>query len=368
MPLFKCKSSRATPRKGIAYITRPDKAKYVDTRNLFEDEDYAKQFMQTAAMYGKGTDSKERKYYHIKLSCDKKDNVSAELHHDYALRMARELFPDEQCVIATHTDSDVVHSHIIVNAVNPITGKKLHFTDDEYAAMKDKANEVGKEYGFRELDWRKKAKNKRTSEERHIRLKGGTSWKEELREVIEEGIRESKTPDEFKAYLDECYGVKITRDGKDYSYLHPQKNKPIRGANLGTNYTKTEVLRRIGEQKNRQKSAADSGWSGLNGQQTGAGALFGGGRSTQGGAGRFISESVSGIQRAMQQLDKAAEYAAVGLDAASEERRREQQRVSAELERKKRESDEKARRGNKNTGDSEDGNGSGSSNSFGKGD
>lgn len=41
-----------------------------------------------------------------------------------------------------------------------------------------------------------------------------------------------------------CYEVKIMRDGKDYSYLHPQKQKSIRGAKLGTNYTKSEVIRK----------------------------------------------------------------------------------------------------------------------------
>ena len=63
------------------------------------------------------------------------------------------------------------------------------------------------------------------SAEKKIILNGGTSWKEELREVIAEGIKRSKTPEAFKEYLNKCYGVKITRDGKDYSYLHPNKKQ-----------------------------------------------------------------------------------------------------------------------------------------------
>ena len=84
-------------------------------------------------------------------------------------------------------------------------------------------------------------------------LNGGTSWKEELREVIVEAIKNSTTPEQFNEYLEKCCGVKITRDGKDYSYLHPEKQKPIRGEKLGTNYTKSEVLRKIGKQKNMLK-------------------------------------------------------------------------------------------------------------------
>lgn len=72
MPLLKCTAGKARPKNAITYITKPEKAAYVSVRNLFEDEDYAKQFEETAAMYGKGTDYKERKYYHFKLSCAKK--------------------------------------------------------------------------------------------------------------------------------------------------------------------------------------------------------------------------------------------------------------------------------------------------------
>ena len=42
MPLFKCSSGKATPKKVIAYITDKNKAELVSVRNLFEDEDYAR--------------------------------------------------------------------------------------------------------------------------------------------------------------------------------------------------------------------------------------------------------------------------------------------------------------------------------------
>ena len=48
MPLFKCSAGKATPKKVIAYITDKNKAELVSVRNLFEDEDYARQFTDTA--------------------------------------------------------------------------------------------------------------------------------------------------------------------------------------------------------------------------------------------------------------------------------------------------------------------------------
>lgn len=51
---MKCSASKARPKNGIRYITNPKKAEIVSVRNLFEDEDYAKQFEETARRFGKG--------------------------------------------------------------------------------------------------------------------------------------------------------------------------------------------------------------------------------------------------------------------------------------------------------------------------
>ena len=176
MTLLKGTASRAMPDMAVGYITREDKAEYIDVQNLFEDESYAEQFKETAARFGKYKDYGERKYYHFKLSPDRADHADPRLVHKYARVYAEKMFPDCECVIATHTDTQTVHSHIVVNAVHPITGKKLHFNDGDYTKLKDMANEIGKEFGFSSLDFRKKAENKRTNDERHIILKGGTSW------------------------------------------------------------------------------------------------------------------------------------------------------------------------------------------------
>lgn len=72
---------------------------------------------------------------------------------------------------------------------------------------------------------------------------------------------------------------------------------------------------------------------------------------------------LSAIEREMQQLNQAADFADRGLDAASEERKREQLRKRAELDRQSRERDEAARNANQSASDNESGNSSGSSKS-----
>ena len=337
MPLFKCSASKAKPKNGITYITDEKKAKIVSVRNLFQDEDYAKQFEETASRFGKGDKFDERKYYHCKLSCARKDNVSPEKAHAYAEELTAKLFKDYECVIATHTDTQTVHSHIIINAVDPITGKKLQFSKQDYVNMKDEANRLGKKYGFSETDFRKRGKNSRTAVEKKIMLKGGISWKEELREVIAEATKKSRTLDKFKEYLEKCYGVKIKRDGKDFSYLHPEKQKPIRGEKLGTNYKKMEVLKQIVEQNNgRASSARNRGRTGgFFAQPSGNRTVRGSGEIRNGNTYRYVVESLSDVARAMQQLNFESECAARGTDAATEELREEQRKACERAERRR---------------------------------
>ena len=296
MPLLKGTAGKAMPDMSIGYITRKDKAKYIDVQNLFEDEDYAAQFKETAARFGKYTDYGERKYYHFKLSPDRADHADPLMVQEYAKACAEKMFEGCECVIATHTDTQTVHSHIVVNAVHPVTGKKLHFSDGDYTSLKDMANEIGEEFGFSSLDFRKKSENKRTQDERHIILKGGTSWKEELREVIEEGRQASTTPEEFEEHL-KLYGVEITRSGKDYSYLHPQKQKPIRGKRLGENYSKEAIEHFIGEKRHGRNTRPAYAIAGdeREGQE----------RYSDG----FAERGIGDIEREIEQLDRTAEQA-----------------------------------------------------------
>ena len=322
MPLFKGTAGKAKPNKAIAYITREDKARFIDVQNLFIDEDYAEQFGQTAARFGKYTDYDERKYYHFKLSPDRADHADPLMVQEYAKACAEKMFEDCECVIATHTDTQTVHAHMIVNAVHPITGRKLHFNDADYTRLKDMANEIGEQFGFSSLDFRKKSENSRTQDERHILLKGGTSWKEELREVIEEGKMLATGEEEFISHLAD-YRVKITRSGKDYSYLHPQKSRAIRGQKLGNNYTKTEVLNGIAKHKNGTDGYPAAT---ITGNQRGAAAADGE---------RAPQRGVGDIQREMQHLGELAEYAHLGLDGERERDKERQRQLREEVERKR---------------------------------
>ena len=259
MPLFKGKASKAKPQKAIDYITNPQKVVIITSQSLDDNRSYAKQFKETCDLYGKGKGVGERKYYHFKLSCDPNDNPTPQQSHELAEKLAQQLFPDHECVIATHDDTDTLHSHIIVNAVSFETGKKLHLNDKAYRDCKDLANTLGAEMGLSAMDWRTKTKEKRersksgeaitnegkylSSAERNMAKNkelSTASWKEALRYAIDEAKIHTTKRAEFQNYLQEHFGVTMSRNtAKTVSFIHPAVGETyaIRGNKLGADYT-----------------------------------------------------------------------------------------------------------------------------------
>jgi hypothetical protein len=256
MPLFKGGGYKSAPGKVIAYITNPDKAALVNSQALDASRSYAEQFRETGSLYQKGSGYDERKYYHFKFSCDPVDRVTPEQSQKMAERMAARSFPGYECVIATHIDKPHIHSHIIVNAISFEDGKKLHINHHEYGKLKDRANEIAQEHDCSSLDWRQPSRDRVTSPEKQIKMRGGIGWKEELKDVISEAVRESRSFIEFRNHL-EKYGVTIQRNTeRTISFKHPDKKQAIRGERLGEDYTKGAIVRGIDQQGDRRAGDA----------------------------------------------------------------------------------------------------------------
>ncbi len=251
MPLFKGCGCKGKPAKAIDYITDEKKAAIVTSYALDDNRNYARQFAETAQLFHKAQKFESRKYYHFKHSFDPKDNNSPAEAHRLTEELAQQAFPDNEYIIATHTDKHHVHCHIIVNSVSFVNGKMLHYSNSDYGKLKDLSNEIAAKYGYSTLDFRKPSSDRIKSEERQIVLKGGTSWKEELREVIAEAKRLCSDMDSFEKHLNK-YGVTISRNtAKTISFLHPNKNKPIRGSKLGKAYTKEAIILEFAKFGNR---------------------------------------------------------------------------------------------------------------------
>ena len=117
-------------RQAIDYITNPVKT----DENLLTDYSRcdpghaAQQMMDTKRTLGK---TAGRQCYHI-IQSFKPDEITPELAHEIARQFAAEHLPGYEAVIATHVDKAHIHSHIVFNSVNAVTGKMYHSTRENY--------------------------------------------------------------------------------------------------------------------------------------------------------------------------------------------------------------------------------------------
>ncbi|MCL2619631.1 MAG: relaxase/mobilization nuclease domain-containing protein [Defluviitaleaceae bacterium] len=136
-------------------------------------DNYAKQMKSTAHRFGKNKKAGERTYYSIIISPNPNDNATPEQSHQLAREIARRLFPKYEAVIATHTNTDDVHSHIILNSVNFEDGKKLQISRSKngfekhhgsYGWYKDQVQDIAEELGLTPTDWREDTRTRRIKE------------------------------------------------------------------------------------------------------------------------------------------------------------------------------------------------------------
>ena len=277
MPLVICRACKSYAGKAINYVTEKNKAERITTHGLDESRSFAQQFIDTAALHGKGDSYDERKYYHIKISFEPKDRIEngGKLTAEFAEKIADEYFKKQygnhEYILATHTDKKHIHCHAIINAVNFENGKKIQHSNKDLADMKDHVNDVAEQYGVSRFDWkeavklkRQKAKEERASsakeltqaekyiQERHGAEWTSSSWKETLRDKIDEAKGQCTSRTEFEKYLSENYGIEMPRNtNKTVSFKHPAVDETVRGVKLGAEYTAESIDRALNENYER---------------------------------------------------------------------------------------------------------------------
>ena len=118
-------------RQVIDYITNPVKTdENLLTDYIRCDPGYAaQQMMDTKRALGK---TAGRQCYHI-IQSFQPNEITPELAHEIAKQFAAEHLPGYEAVIATHVDKAHIHSHIVFNSVNAVTGKMYHSTCENYS-------------------------------------------------------------------------------------------------------------------------------------------------------------------------------------------------------------------------------------------
>jgi len=182
------------------------------------------------------------KAIHYIQSFDPADNVSPELAHKIAKAFARKTFGDDcQIVIATHCDKSHVHNHYIINTYS-LTGEKFNANKKTLDRIKEYSDRVCLAFGVQPYD-KSKCTGKTVMYNEWENKKRGTSWKEKIRNEIDNLICSVNNLDELLAAL-EAKGYTIKR-GKYISVKTPEQQRAVRLKTLGDDYSEENLSSRI---------------------------------------------------------------------------------------------------------------------------
>ncbi len=254
MPYVKSISLRTTVNKSLAYILNPDKTEdllYTTSLNCLTNAKDAYLSMKTVFEHFSGekfnaplpTEGKGSvKAIHYIQSFDPHDNFTPEQAHRIAKAFARKTFGDDcQVVIATHTDRQHIHNHIIINTYS-LTGQKFNDNQKTLKCIREYSDRVCLAFGIQSIVT-KKGYGKNLAYNEWENKKQGTSWKEKIRLEIDRLIGTVKNLDELLSEL-EASGYTIKK-GKYISVKAPKQERFVRTKTLGEDYTEESLISRI---------------------------------------------------------------------------------------------------------------------------
>ena len=139
----KISSARNGVKRVIDYVAK--KAELTSGVNCSEDYKLAiKEFKETKEFYKK---LDGRQYKHIVQSF-KEGEVDKEQALKIGVEFCKKAFPEYEVFIATHTDRNHIHNHIVLNSVSLETGRKYHEKISDLKNLRALNNVVCKEHGL----------------------------------------------------------------------------------------------------------------------------------------------------------------------------------------------------------------------------
>ena len=159
------------------------------------------------------------------------------------MELAQREFPNFEVLVATHIDTDHLHSHLIVNSVSFLDGKKLHQSAAGLQAHRTVNDEICAAHGLAILPPpERQVERKRMSSREYRSAAKGESRKFRLMNTIDQCMRYASTKEEFLSLMEsEGYRVHWTDGRKNITYTTPTGMKCRDDRLHETKYTK-EVM------------------------------------------------------------------------------------------------------------------------------
>lgn len=248
MALVKVIGIHDKPKETIKYIVDSNKtlnSELVTGINIIANKELADKKMRYYRERYKSSD--KVKTYHIIHSFSNKENITPEKAHEISIEWFKKTFPQMTiAVAATHTDTDTLHTHFVVNNVC-IDGEKIRTDKAWINNAIEISNKICLEHGLNQSiiqkgNTSKNLMNKSWYEYKQEKI--GNGWKQNIRADIDEIIQLSRSIEELYLLLKER-GYEIRENRKYVSVKAPGKDRYVRLKTLGYNYSVEQLKNRI---------------------------------------------------------------------------------------------------------------------------
>lgn len=184
----------------LKYITDPQKTnngELVSGQNINVPNNAYDEMLLTremAILAGNQPKENERFGFHFVQSFSPEDNLTPEQVHEIGLKtMKAYLGESAEFVIATHTDKEHLHNHIILNATNPKTLKKFQQSKSQLEELKEISDNISKEYGCKIID-----RSLKNSHKKYQVYLAKNSYRKEIKSKIKFLLSHANSWNDFK--------------------------------------------------------------------------------------------------------------------------------------------------------------------------
>lgn len=225
------------------------------------DVDYAKsQFKQVREVYG---NQGKTQAYASRISFSPKEfDPTNEDDQKKALDIAKKVYqktyPNQQVALYEHADTDALHIHAVIGAIDLETGKKMHGNWQEYREkLVHNTDEIVQKHGLEVTKVDPERYEKRSMAEIKMHDRGQPTWKDQIRQAVDSTMSNPLIRD-FQTFRDDLKqkAIDVWERGKDLTYQLTGTNYKARGNKLGTAYQKeaiyNELERRTRDQRDTQ--------------------------------------------------------------------------------------------------------------------
>ena len=204
---------------------------------------------------------------HIIIQSFDGTECNAETANKIGRELAEKVAPGHRAMVYTHTESDGgnIHNHIVINSVNAENGKKI-ISSGLLNESRDLSDELVKEYGLSIIQ-EHNAKLRYTQAERGLTDRGKISWKDKIRDAIDESRSKSRTFADVVNHLEKDYNIKTVDHGEGRKYrltYVDEEGHKVRGARIGDAYEKGGIEHELEKQRSNDISRTESLGNGIN--------------------------------------------------------------------------------------------------------